>query len=221
MAVQTKLLRVLQEWEIKPLGANRAQKVEVRILASTNQDLEAKIRDRSFREDLYYRLNVVTLRTPALREIVADLPLLVEHFTRLAALELNLPPTRFTPEALTLIMQRPWPGNARELQNFIRRLLVYTQQEVITEAEVLLLLGLEPNAREVYLPPPAPPSSPLSYKPAKERALQEFTRAYITDLLRQTRGNVSRAAALSGLGRASFQKILRRLKIDPAIFRVS
>ncbi len=219
VAVQTKLLRVLQEREIKPLGASRAQKVEVRILASTNQDLEAKIRDRSFREDLYYRLNVVTLRTPPLREIVADIPLLVEHFARLAAAELNLPPKRFTPEALTIISQKPWPGNARELQNFIRRLLVYTPQEVITEAEVLRLVGLEPNARgggHLALPPAA---SPLSYKPAKERALQEFTRAYVTDLLRQTRGNVSRAAALSGLGRASFQKILRRLGIDPATFR--
>lgn len=217
--VQTKLLRVLQEQEIKPLGAHRAHKVDVRILASTNQDLEAKIRDRSFREDLFYRLNVVTLRTPALREISADIPLLVEHFARLAAAELGHPPKRFTPEAMAAISRSPWPGNARELQNFIRRLTVYIPDEVISEADIQRLEGLERRSQETVLPAPPDGQDVLSYKPAKERLLQEFTRQYVTELLQKTRGNVSRAAALSGLGRPSFQKIIRRLGINPETFR--
>jgi len=217
--VQTKLLRVLQEQEIKPLGANRAHKVDVRILASTNQDLEAKIRERSFREDLYYRLNVVTLRTPALRDITEDIPLLVEHFARLAAAELGYPPKRFTPAALSVIAQSPWPGNARELQNFVRRLTVYVQPEVVDAADIHRLEGLNQHRQEALLPARSEEPAMLSYKPAKERLLQEFTVAYVTDLLRKTRGNVSQAAALSGLGRASLQKILRRLDIKPEAFR--
>ncbi len=217
--VQTKLLRVLQEREIKPLGASRAHKVDVRILASTNQDLEAKIRDRSFREDLYYRLNVVTLRTPSLREMTEDIPLLVEHFARTAAAELGYPPKRFTPEALALIAHTPWPGNARELQNFVRRLTVYVSAPVIGEADILSLEGLDRKSPEVCLPAPPSEAGIMSYKPAKEHLLQEFTKSYVIDLLEKTQGNVSRAATLSGLGRASFQKILRRLGIRPETFR--
>ena len=96
VALQIKLLRALQEQEIKPLGGTKTLKVDARILSSTNQDIEAKIRDRSFREDLYYRLNVVTLKTPALAEIREDIPLLVNHFSRLACSELGLAPKRFT-----------------------------------------------------------------------------------------------------------------------------
>ena len=217
--VQTKLLRVLQEQEIKPLGASRAHKVDVRILASTNQDLEAKIRDRSFREDLYYRLNVVTLRTPPLREIAEDIPLLVEHFARLAAAELGYPPKRFTPEALAVITHSPWPGNARELQNFIRRLTVYVPSAVVGEADILRLEGRDHRRRESILPTLPEAGEVLSYKPAKERLVHEFTKTYVIDLLQKTRGNVSQAAALSGLGRASLQKILRRLGIKPEAYR--
>ncbi|MEJ5330492.1 MAG: sigma-54 dependent transcriptional regulator [Desulfobaccales bacterium] len=217
--VQTKLLRVLQEQEIKPLGAQRAHKVDVRILASTNQDIEAKIRERSFREDLYYRLNVVTLTTPPLREIAEDIPLLAEHFARLAAAELGYPGKRFAPEALDLLSRRAWPGNARELQNFVRRLVMFSPQEVISAEEVAHLGGPAlpiSNAAMSELPANG---DILSYKPAKERLVQDFTQAYVIDLLQKTRGNVSQAAAISGLGRASFQKILRRLGIKPEDYR--
>ena len=109
-SIQTKLLRALQEQEIKPLGAARSHHVDVRILAATNQDLEEKIRDRSFREDLFYRLNVVTIRTPTLKEIKADIPLLVNHFTRLACIELGINLKRFSPRAFEVLMGRPWAG---------------------------------------------------------------------------------------------------------------
>ena len=141
VALQIKLLRVLQEREIRPLGAAKTLKVEARILSSTNQDIEAKIRDRSFREDLYYRLNVVTLRTPALAEIREDIPLLVNHFSRLACSELGLAPKRFTAGALEELMRRPWPGNVRELQNLVRRVVMFSPESTIRAAELLTLEG--------------------------------------------------------------------------------
>ena len=140
-ALQIKLLRALQEQEIKPLGATKNLKVDVRILSSTNQPIEEKLRDRSFREDLYYRLNVVTLQTPSLAEIREDIPLLVNHFARLACLELGLAPKRFTTGALEELMRRPWPGNVRELQNLVRRVVMFSPESTIRSAELLALEG--------------------------------------------------------------------------------
>ena len=100
---------------------------------------KAKIRDRSFREDLYYRLNVVTLKTPALAEIREDIPLLVNHFSRLASSELGLPPKRFTAGALEELMRRPWPGNVRELQNLVRRVVMFSPESIIRAAEIRTL----------------------------------------------------------------------------------
>jgi DNA-binding NtrC family response regulator len=217
--VQTKLLRALQEQEIRPLGANRAHKVDVRILASTNQDLEAKIRERSFREDLYYRLNVVTLKTPPLRDIAEDIPLLAEHFARLASAELGYPPKRFAPEVLTGLSRRSWPGNARELQNVVRRAVMFSHHEVISLEEVARLEGSDANVGRLAVRDLGAEDGIITYKPAKERLLHEFTQSYVIEILQKTRGNVSQAATLSGLGRASFQKILRRLGIKPELYR--
>jgi DNA-binding NtrC family response regulator len=219
VSIQTKLLRVLQEHEIKPLGTSRGHKVDVRILASTNQDLETKIQERTFREDLYYRLNVVTLRTPALREIPEDIPLLTDHFTRLASRELDRPNKRLAPEAMEELSHRPWPGNARELQNYVRRLVMFSAQEEIGVEEVKRADGLGNNATRLAFPEFRSSDGIITYKPAKERLINEFTQAYVAEILQKTRGNISQAAELSGLGRASFQKILRRLRIKPDKYR--
>ena len=149
VALQIKLLRVLQEQEFKPLGAGKTLKVDARILSSTNQDIEAKIQDRSFREDLYYRLNVVTLRTPALAEIREDIPLLVNHFSRLACSELSLAPKRFTAGALEELMRRPWPGNVRELQNLVRRVVMFSPESMIRAAELQAQEGVGGNPAPV------------------------------------------------------------------------
>jgi transcriptional regulator with GAF, ATPase, and Fis domain len=131
VAVQTKLLRVHQEHKIKPLGVNRTHKVDVRIIASTNQNLEEKIRERSFREDLLNRLNVVTLWTSSLEEIREHIPLLVNHFTRVACGELEIAPKRFSTKALEACMNRDWPGNIRELQNVVRRAVMFCTDPLI------------------------------------------------------------------------------------------
>ena len=220
VALQIKLLRVLQEREIKPLGATKTLKVDARILSSTNQDIEAKIQDRSFREDLYYRLNVVTIRTPALAEIKEDIPLLVNHFSRLACSELGLTPKRFATGALEELMRRPWPGNVRELQNLVRRVVMFSPESTIRAAELQALEGVAGNTTPVQAFLGEGTDDEIeSYNQAKERLVQQFTFTYVSNLLAKTGGNVSRSAALSGLGRASLQKIMRRLGIKSDSYR--
>lgn len=211
VAIQTKLLRALQEHEIKPLGVNRSHKVDVRIIASTNQDLEEKIRDRTFREDLFYRLNVVTLWTPSLYEIREDIPLLVNHFTRMACAELGIAPKRFSTRALEACMNRDWPGNIRELQNVVRRAVMFCP-DAIVRPEDLDLLGQPSRSRPpVELSESQGGDAVEPYKDAKERLLHRFTLKYVSSLLEKTGGNVTRAAELSGLSRVALQKIMRRL----------
>jgi DNA-binding NtrC family response regulator len=222
VTTQTKLLRALQEGEIKPVGADKSKTVDVRIVAATNQDLEEKIRSRAFREDLFYRLNVVTLNTPALREAPEDIPLLARHYVKIASEELELPRRRFSAEALRRLSRFPWPGNVRQLQNLVRQAVMFSPDEEISAGEVAALLpegeasgsgsdgGSEFSAGngEVTL-----------YREAKAQVVDRFTREYIEDLLRKTDGNVTRGAELSGLGRASLQKIMKRLDIQSEDFR--
>ena len=210
--LQTKLLRVLQEKEIKPLGETRTRKVDVRIIASTNQDLEAKMQAGSFREDLYYRLNVATLVMPPLRERTEDLLPLVDHFIRKTACELDIPPKTMTEGARELLLRHGWPGNVRELENTIRGVMAMTPGEIIDT-------GRFQNWTPVEDPAPMPPDTDLPYKVVKDQVLEQFTTAYVTRLLEKTHGNVSLAAGRSGIKRQSLQKILKRYQIDPEQFR--
>jgi DNA-binding NtrC family response regulator len=214
-SVQTKLLRVLQEKEIKPLGDSRSYRVDVRIIASTNQDLEEKIARGQFREDLYYRLNVVTLRMPPLREIREDIPLLAHHFLKAATTSLGTGFKHLSEEAMAYLLSQPWKGNARELQNTIHRACALCSGEVI---EVKDLLPLDKRGQEPVVDLPSGDAF-LPYKEAKARCLEEFTRSYLAKVLRQARGNVSEAARRSGIERQSLQKILRRYGIRARDYR--
>ncbi|MFZ5425861.1 MAG: sigma-54-dependent transcriptional regulator [Thermodesulfobacteriota bacterium] len=212
MNVQTKLLRVLQEREVRPVGGSETVNVDVRIIASTNQHLEEKIRDRTFREDLFYRLNVLTIQTPPLRDRREDVPLLASHFLRRTCKEMNLPEKEITPDALGYLAGREWPGNVRELLNFIRRLVVFSPGEVIDAQAARMVDG---GGGLV----PAQSCALGSYQEAKNHALEAFTRAYVDQLLGRTKGNISEAARVSGLERASLQKILKRLGIEAQDFK--
>jgi DNA-binding NtrC family response regulator len=223
-SLQTKLLRTLQDGEIKPLGAAAAFRTDVRILAATNQNLEQKITERRFREDLFYRLNVVTLRTPNLSEARDDIPLLAAHFSRTSSHELGVPLRRFAPEALQLLARADWPGNVRQLQNIVRQAVMFSRQESIAPREVATLLAGGPPRTEARRPDAALAggnAGPPPYKDARDRVVEQFTRQYINDLLRQTGGNVTRGAELSGLGRPSLQKIMRRMKIRSDWFKAA
>ncbi|MCF8085865.1 MAG: sigma-54 dependent transcriptional regulator [Desulfohalobiaceae bacterium] len=204
--VQTKLLRVLQEQEIRPVGSNRSVRVDVRVVATTNQNLEERIARGEFREDLFYRLNVLNVNVPSLRERKEDIPLLVNAFLGQVCGEMGLPELRIDPSALSYLSARDWQGNVRELLNFIRRLVVFCPGE---EIELSLVHFLDSSVDQ-----PQPENGAIvPYKEAKARVMDEFTRTYVRELLRQTRGNISEAARMSGLERVSLQKIMRRLDI--------
>ncbi|MEW5772306.1 MAG: sigma-54 dependent transcriptional regulator [Thermodesulfobacteriota bacterium] len=211
--VQTKLLRVLQEREVRPVGSGKTLRVDARVVASTNQDLEAKIAAHAFREDLYYRLNVLTVNVPPLRERVEDIPLLAQHFLGQAAKEMGAPGKAASPEVLAWLAGRDWPGNVRELQNFMRRLAVFCPEPEVTMRWVSM-------AASGACPGPADHGARLSaYKDAKARVVDQFTAGYVRELLRSCKGNISEVARVSGLSRVAVQKILGRLGLDPRHFR--
>lgn len=213
MSLQTKLLRVLQENEVRPVGASKSISVDVRIIAVTNQDLEAKIAAKSFREDLYYRLNVLSLTLPPLRERGDDIPLLATAFLERTCRELGVGDKTFSPEALALLSARNWPGNVRELLNCVRRAAVFSPGDVISAAAISQAEGLHSAAED-------DPSAITPYHTAKAHVLDAFTRRYVERILTHTRGNISEAARISGLERMSLQKILKRLGITAESFRL-
>ncbi|PTN34355.1 sigma-54 dependent transcriptional regulator [Desulfonatronum sp. SC1] len=217
VSVQTKLLRALQEQEIRPLGGSGNKKVDVRIVSTTNQDLENKIRDKSFREDLFYRLNVVSVRTPPLREITDDIPLLVHHFNRLSALELNTAPKTISSDVLENLSHRDWPGNARELKNFVRRLIIFCPGEKLNLSVLKMVDGRHPARPAAEN---AAGSGEIeSYAEAKARAVNAFTAEYVGDLLSKAGGNVSQAAKMADMSRVALQKIVRKMNINPVEYR--
>lgn len=211
LPIQAKLLRFLQNGEIRPVGANQVKLVDVRVLASTNRNLEAAIEKQLFREDLYYRLNVLSITMPPLRERPEDIALLAVHMLRIACREAGQPEKELTPDVLRWLTDRPWPGNVRELQNVIRRLMVFCAGPTIDMDLVHRVFSdgvvTEPNPE----PGPRTEAPPDPYKAAKAKVVDRFTRNYIDRLFAQTKGNVSEAARLSGLSRVALQKILNRL----------
>ena len=220
VSVQTKLLRVLQEKEVQPLGQNRTFKVDVRVLASTNQDLEAKIRQGEFREDLFYRLNVMTVTMPALAESAADIPLLAQHFLERFSGEHGRENMEFSAEALQGLMQHPWPGNVRELQNTVNRAVLLCPRTVIEPDDLWDPDETKTAAAacpEQLLRPEG--LSHLAYQQAKAMLLDRFNAVYLEEALKAAGGNVTAAARVAGMERQAFQRLLRRYDIDARSFR--
>ncbi|WP_306547923.1 sigma-54 dependent transcriptional regulator [Desulfobulbus sp.] len=219
LAVQTKLLRCLQNGEIRPVGSSESRNVDVRVIASTNQDLEACLHNKTFREDLYYRLNVLTVTVPPLRERAEDIPLLARHFLQRTCVEMGLAEKEMEPEVLQWMSSCPWPGNVRELQNFVRRMTVFCAGARMDMA--LVRTVLEGSGRANLAPERGrgPKIPPAAYKEAKAEVVNAFTLEYVRDLLTQTRGNVSEAARISGLSRVALQKMLSRMGEHAATFR--
>ncbi|MGE4443197.1 MAG: sigma-54-dependent transcriptional regulator [Desulfomicrobium sp.] len=218
-AVQTKLLRVMQDGEVRPVGSNKSSRVDVRVVASTNQDLEAAMQAKTFREDLYYRLNVLTVTLPPLRERAEDIPLLAGHFFRVACREMGLAEKEVDPEVMHWMVAQPWPGNVRELQNFVRRLTVFAATERV---DMNLLRVVRQGGCVPVIPDGAVRGGEAAlgpYKVAKADAVATFTQSYVNELLTQTKGNVSEAARISGLSRVALQKILSRMGESAARFR--
>jgi DNA-binding NtrC family response regulator len=220
LPVQPRLLRVLQEGEVRPVGGTGERKIDVRVLAATNVDLQAAAAAKHFREDLFYRLNVVTIRLPPLRERIEDVPLLLAHFVEKHSRAQRRPAPKVHRDALAKLLDHDWPGNVRELENAIQRALALCVGDVIMPSD---LPGEEPSrtpvgagggAAEGSSGDPLAWTDELSFRDARKRAQDEFERAYIVRLLAKTEGNISEAARRAGLDRSNFRRILGRLDIE-------
>jgi DNA-binding NtrC family response regulator len=215
LTLQTKLLRVLQEKEIMPLGQTKSLAVDVRVLASTNQDLEEKIRQGLFREDLFYRLNVVTITMPPLRNRPEDIPPLAHHFLATFAREYSREGLVLAKDAVPALVKRPWKGNVRELQNVIKRAVLLADEDSSITAGQL-------TESEAEAPAPGPIAADLHSLPynfAKQRLVTEFSAAYLANALQQNGGSVTAAAQASGMNRQAFQKLMRRFGLAAEKFR--
>lgn len=214
-AIQVKLLKFLEDREVKPVGSSDSKKVDVRIIALTNQELEKKIEKGEFREDLYYRLNVLSLKVPSLRDRKDDIPILTRTFLDKTCNELGICDVKIDHGALSYISRQSWHGNVRELQNFIRRLAVFSGGKKID----LDLVHIVEGKKEIGLA--KKDCDFIKYHDAKKEVVDAFSKDYISTLLEKTNGNISKASRLSGLERASIQKIIKRLNIDIDFFRKS
>ena len=202
LAFQAKLLRAIQEKEVRRLGATRDEPVDVRIISATHQDLERAVAEGRFREDLYYRLNVVPLTLPPLRERREDIPLLADYFLRRVAERSGQPPKRFAPEARETLVAASWPGNIRQLLNVVEQTAILANGPIIPASEVERAL----HGQTAEL---------LSLGEARDR----FEHDYLVRLLQATQGNVSQAARLARRNRTEFYKLLHRHDLEPAFFR--
>ncbi|MBL8426072.1 MAG: sigma 54-interacting transcriptional regulator [Azonexus sp.] len=202
LALQVKLLRVLQERVVRPVGATKAEPVDVRLLSATHRDLDAAMAQGQFREDLYYRLDVVSLTLPRLDERREDIPLLAAHFAGLLAVKYGKPINGFAPDALEALATASWPGNVRQLFNVVEQSCALTSTPLIPAALVQRALRV-------------PAMDALTYADAKQR----FERNYLVQLLKLTDGNVADAARIAERNRTEFYRLLQKHDLTPAMFR--
>jgi two-component system response regulator GlrR len=200
---QVKLLRLLQDREYRPLGSSQIHRADLRIMAATNVKLSELVAKKQFREDLFYRLNVLQLDLPPLRERLGDVPGLARAFLRRFADQVNRPALRLSEDAFRAMQAYEWPGNVRELESVIQRAAVLTKACTIDSADLQL--------------PGSDPSLPtIRFEIAKQKAIHGFEHAYLVELLSQAEGNVSRAAQLAGKDRRSFLRLLRKCNLNAA-----
>jgi len=202
MRLQVKLLRVLQENQVRPVGSTEAKQIDVRVISATHRDLQELMTQGRFREDLYYRLNVVNIKLPTLDERREDIPLLVAHFLQQIAAEADQERKVYAPEAVEMLVTAEWPGNIRQLYNIVRQNVALSRSPVISGELVQQSLG--EHAGKL-----------ASFSDARD----EFTRNYLSQILQITMGNVSQAARLAKRNRTDFYKLLARHDLNPDTFK--
>jgi DNA-binding NtrC family response regulator len=200
LQTQVKFLRFLQDQEYRPLGARKTHQANIRVIAASNADLDGVIRSGKFRPDLFYRLNILPLKLPALRERRGDIPLLARHFVARYARETSTPVKELSRNALDKLVAYEWPGNIRELQNMIERALVLSQQPMIA-------------GEDIWLPGTSAPTDEPSFKALKAHAIGEFESAYVRRLLTANDGNISKAARAARKNRRAFWELMRKHQI--------
>jgi two-component system response regulator GlrR len=203
LSAQAKLLRVLEEKEVRPIGSTRSIPVDVRIISATHYDLAENVAKKTFREDLFYRLNVITLELPPLAQRREDIPMLVDHFCQvLSEKNGSTGKLKFAPEAMELLVSAPWPGNVRQLFNVVEQCSVLTTTTLVARKLVERALSFRSDKL-------------LSLTEARD----QFERDYLIRLLNLTEGNIALAARLSKRNRSEFYKLLRRHSLEPEQFR--
>jgi two-component system response regulator GlrR len=202
LTMQSKLLRVLQEREFYPLGGGKTKSVDIRLISSSNKNLKSEVEKGSFRQDLFYRIDVIQIKLPTLLERREDIPILAMHFLKRFSEQMEKQIKGFSPSALQKLMLHSWPGNVRELENTIESAVVMATKDIITED---LLLQAQDSEQESLKP----------FKHAKE----DFERDYLLQLIEITQGNVSKSAKIAGKYRADLYELFRKHGIDPADFR--
>ena len=202
LPLQVKLLRVLQEMQVRPVGAAQSFSVDVRVISATHRTIETEMTEGRFREDLYYRLNVVALRLPPLSERREDIPLLAGHFLATLAKKYNKTINGIVAEALEMLISAAWPGNVRQLYNVIEQAVALCNAPLVPLALVQQAIKYQQTEFASF-----------------EQARKQFERDYLTRLLKMTGGNVSQAARLAQRNRTEFYKLLQRHALDPALFK--
>ena len=203
---QVKLLRFLQEKEYRQLGSAKMCHSDVRVIAATNTDLEAAVEEGKLRQDLYYRLNIILLALPALRDRREDIPLIARHFLKKYATEFDKKSTVFTSEALQTLMLYDWPGNVRELEHVVERAVLFSEHPVI-------------GAIDIILPQQKAPACKASFKDAKANVINEFEINYLEKLLIAYQGNITRAAQAAQKNRRAFWQLIRKHHLDVQTFK--
>ena len=202
LSLQAKLLRVLQDSAVRPVGSTQTVNVDVRIISATHRNLDQMRADRTFREDLFYRLNVVALKLPSLAERREDIPLLAAHFLRKIATRYRKPVPTLAPDALAAIVSAPWPGNVRQLENLLEQAVALSTTHVIPLS--LIRHSLDDSAAPL-----------VSF----ESARKTFERDYLVRILKLTAGNAAQAAQMAGRNRTEFYKLLQRHSLEPGMFK--
>jgi DNA-binding NtrC family response regulator len=205
LAQQAKLLRVLEEGEVRAVGSTQQKKLNVRFVAATNQNLAEKVKRNEFRKDLFFRMNVMVIHVPPLRERKEDIPMLARHFTQRYAKEFGKHVEDLHASAITDLIAYAWPGNVRELRNVIERAVMLAKGDRIGRAEILGLLQSPDAAGQM-----AEDYVQLPYAKAKEKILEDFNRRYLRSKLTTHQGNITHAANDSGLPRSYFHEIMKR-----------
>jgi two-component system response regulator HydG len=212
LAMQAKLLRVLQEHELKPVGGTETVPVDVRVVAATHRDLEGMVRAGRFREDLYYRLNVVDLRVPPLRDRPDDIPILAAHFLVRFGEQSGRPLHGFSPEAMTALVSYSWPGNVRELENAVDRAVALATGSVVEEPDLPeRVLGGGQAAGS----PPGPGTGAAPLELPDRPPLDEVIRRYVLGVLAEVGGNKSQAARILGVPRRTLYRMIHRFSEVP------
>ena len=216
--VQARLLRVLQEGEVRPVGSAEVKKVDVRVIAATHVDLRAAVDAGRFREDLFYRLNVVALRVPPLRERRDDIPLLAAHFLRKHC---GAAAPSLTPDALDLLVADPWPGNVRELENALLHAIAFRHGDVIGVESLPPQLHARGRSDGAADAADGDPAHLLPLSEAKRQVNATFERGYLMKVLERARGSVSEAARLAGIDRTNLRRLLKRYEIQSDSYRAN